>query len=187
VSEPAKNPRGTLCAPHDPDVVRMRGRARVLLRAFNSSSEGDDDERCRILGDLLGRVGSGVIIEPPFYCDFGKNIRLGDHVFFNFNCVVLDPGEVVVGNNVLIGPGVQLYTTTHPLEFIERRRWEEHTKPISIGDDVWIGGGTVICQGVTIGRRAVIGAGSVVTKDVPEGVLAVGNPCRVLRTIIGPG
>jgi maltose O-acetyltransferase len=124
-----------------------------------------------------------VWIEPPFFCDYGSNIRMGDRVFFNFNCVILDPGLVTIGSDVQLGPAVQIYTATHPLGHAARRAGPELAKPVTIGSDVWVGGGAIILPGVTIGARSVIGAASVVTADVPEGVLAAGNPCRVIRTI----
>lgn len=122
-------------------------------------------------------------IEPPFFCDYGTNIRVGDRVFFNFNSVVLDVAEVVVGSDTMFGPAVQIYTATHPMDYRERRAGLEAGKPVTIGSDVWVGGGAIILPGVTIGERSVIGAGSVVTKDVPPGVFAAGNPCRVIRTL----
>ena len=121
-------------------------------------------------------------MQPPFHCDYGSNIHLGEKVFFNFNCVVLDVCEVRIGSYTLFGPAVQLLTATHPLN-AELRRKQELGKPIMIGSDVWVGGGAIICPGVTVGSRTVIGAGSVVTRDLPDGVVAVGNPWRVVRTI----
>lgn len=124
-------------------------------------------------------------IEPPYYCDYGSNITLGSGVFFNFNCVVLDPAPVTIGSNVLFGPAVQIYTATHPTKASERRTWRESARPVEIGSDVWIGGGAIICPGVRIGSRTVIGAGSVVTRDISEDVFAVGNPCRTINRIDG--
>ena len=121
-------------------------------------------------------------MQPPFHCDYGRNIELGERVYFNFNCVVLDVCPVRIGSFTLFGPGVQIYAATHPLDAMERRA-RELGKPVEIGADVWVGGGSIILPGVTIGRRSVIGAGSVVTHDIPADVLAVGNPCRVLRPI----
>lgn len=129
-------------------------------------------------------MGEGVWIEPPFHCDYGSNIILGDKVYFNFNCVILDCAAVTIGSNVCFGPAVQIYTATHPLNAIERRAGLEFAKSIEIADDVWIGGGAIICPGVRIGARSVIGAGSVVTRDVPADVIAAGNPCRALRTLM---
>jgi maltose O-acetyltransferase len=124
-----------------------------------------------------------VWLQPPFFCDYGSNIHLGKKVFFNFNCVVLDVCEVRIGDRTMFGPAVQVYAATHPLDAAERSSGRELGKPVVIGADVWVGGGAVICPGVTIGDRAVIGAGAVVTRDVPAGVFAAGNPCRVIKTI----
>ena len=174
-------------APYDPsdqELIAARQRARDLCQALNATREGDPHERRRILRDLLGAGADSASIQPPFFCDYGFNIELGERVFFNFNCVVLDVCSVRIGDFTLFGPAVQIYTATHPLDAEQRRR-EELGKPIEIGSDVWVGGGAIILPGVKIGARAVIGAGSVVTRDVPEGVLAAGNPCRVVRQIAG--
>ena len=128
------------------------------------------------------RAGSDVWIEPPFFCDYGTNITLGDRVYFNFNCVVLDPAPVRIGDDVFFGPGVHIYTATHPLNHIERKSGLESAREIEIGSDVWVGGGAILCPGVKIGARSVIGAGSVVTHSLPDDVVAAGNPCRILRT-----
>jgi maltose O-acetyltransferase len=149
---------------------------------LNATREADRDARRRILQELFGRGGESVWMQPPFFCDYGCNIHLGQRVFFNFNCVVLDVCRVLIGNYTLFGPAVQVYAATHPMNAGLRRR-QESGKPVEIGSDVWVGGGAVICPGVTIGSRSVIGAGSVVTRDVPEGVFAAGNPCRVIREI----
>ena len=140
-------------------------------------------ERQEILGELLGAVGSGAWIEPPFYCDYGRNITLGDRVYFNFHCVVLDCAAVTIGSDVFFGPGVQVYAATHPLDHVERKSGRELARPVTIESDVWVGGGAILCPGVRVGARSVIGAGSVVTRDVPEGVFAAGNPCRVIRDL----
>jgi maltose O-acetyltransferase len=168
--------------PLDPELVAGRERARDLCRALNATREAERDERRRILRELFGAGGDSVWMQPPFYCDYGSNIELGERVFFNFNCVVLDVCRVRVGDFTLFGPAVQIYTATHPFDAPLRRK-EESGKPVEIGHDVWVGGGAVILPGVTIGPRAVIGAGSVVTRDVPGGVFAAGNPCRVIREI----
>ena len=168
--------------PHEPDLVAARHRARDLCQVLNATREQDDAKRRRILIDLFGAGGDSVWMQPPFYCDYGSNIRLGERVFFNFNCVVLDVCRVEIGSFTLFGPAVQIYTATHPFN-AELRRREESGKPVQIGADVWVGGGAIILPGVRIGARAVIGAGSVVTRDVPEGVFAAGNPCRVIREI----
>ena len=140
-------------------------------------------ESARLIKELVPAAGHGLWIEPPFYCDYGSNITLGERVFFNFNCVILDVAPVRIGSRVLFGPAVQVYAATHPLSAAERSTGLELGKMVEIGDDVWIGGGAIICPGVSIGARSVIGAGSVVTRDIPEEVLAVGNPCRVVRKV----
>jgi maltose O-acetyltransferase len=166
----------------DPELVQARIRARDLCQDLNASRESDEALRRRILRELFGQGGDSVWMQPPFYCDYGSNILLGERVYFNFNCVVLDGCPVRIGDFTMFGPAVQIYTASHPLNADLRRR-QEFGKPVEIGHDVWVGGGTIICPGVTIGPRAVIGAGSVVTKDIPAGTLAVGNPCRVIREI----
>ena len=174
---------GELYIPLDADLVARRKKARDLLREFNSSRDEDKIRREAIIRELIGSSGVDIWIEPPFFCDYGDNITLGNRVFFNFNCVVLDCARVTVGDDVMFGPNVQIYPATHPLDHVERKSGRELGKAISIGSDVWIGGGAIVCPGVRIGSRSVIGAGSVVTRDVPEGVLAVGNPCRVMRNL----
>jgi maltose O-acetyltransferase len=173
---------GELYDPNDPELARLRERARDLCRNLNSTPERDAEVRRRILIELLGRGGDTVLLQPPFYCDYGSNIHLGERVYFNFNCVVLDVCRVDIGDFTLFGPAVQIYTATHPLE-PDLRRKRELGKPVAIGADVWVGGGAIICPGVTIGPRTVVGAGSVVTRDVPEGVFAAGNPCRVVKKL----
>jgi maltose O-acetyltransferase len=181
-SEREKMLAGELYNALDPELVTARNRARDLCQALNRSREEDVEERRRILQDLFGRGGDTVWMQPPFYCDYGSNIELGERVFFNFNCVVLDVCTVRIGSFTLFGPAVQIYTPLHPLDAQLRRR-EEYGKPIEIGADVWVGGGAIILPGVRIGARAVIGAGSVVTRDVPEATFAAGNPCRAIRSI----
>jgi maltose O-acetyltransferase len=173
---------GELYDPFDPELVAARERARDLCQSLNATREAQQQERRAILSTLFGAGGESVWMQPPFYCDYGTNIELGERVFFNFNCVVLDVCRVRIGDYTLIGPAVQIYTPMHPLDAAERRL-AEFGKPIDIGADVWIGGGAIILPGVRIGSRAVIGAGSVVTRDVPEHVFAAGNPCRVIRSL----
>ena len=168
--------------PLDPQLVAQRERARDLCQSINATREADRNERRRLLVELFGHGGDTVWMQPPFYCDYGSNIELGERVFFNFNCVVLDVCRVRIGSFTLFGPAVQIYTALHPLN-AERRRREEYGKPVEIGADVWVGGGAVILPGVRIGSRAVIGAGSVVTRDIPDDMFAAGNPCRVVREI----
>jgi maltose O-acetyltransferase len=181
-SEREKMLAGELYNPLDPELVAARERARDLCRTLNDTRESQQTERRRILQDLFAGGGDTVWIEPPFYCDYGSNIHLGTRVFFNFNCVVLDVCEVRIGDYTLFGPGAQILTPLHPFNAALRRE-QEFGKPVEIGADVWVGGGALILAGVHIGSRAVIGAGSVVTCDIPEGVFAAGNPCRVIRGV----
>jgi maltose O-acetyltransferase len=166
----------------DAELVTRREKARDLCWALNATKESEQTTRRELLQQLLGRGGDSAWIQPPFFCDYGTNIQLGQKVYFNFNCVVLDVCEVKIGDFTLFGPAVQIYTATHPLDPAERRR-AEFAKPIEIGSDCWIGGGAIILPGVKIGSKTVIGAGSVVTRDVPDGVVAAGNPCRIVRRL----
>jgi maltose O-acetyltransferase len=181
-SEREKMLAGALYDPLDPELVAGRERARDLCQALNATREGEADARRAILRELFGRGGDSVWMQPPFFCDYGTNIELGERVFFNFNCVVLDVCRVRIGDYTLFGPGVQILTPVHPMN-AELRRREEYGKPIDIGADAWVGGAALILAGVRIGSRTVIGAGSVVTRDVPDAVFAAGNPCRVIRAI----
>jgi maltose O-acetyltransferase len=181
-SERQKMLAGELYDPLDPALVLAREHARDLCQELNATRERDQARRRAILQELLGRGGDSVWMQPPFFCDYGSNIHLGERVFFNFNCVVLDVCAVTIGSFTMFGPAVQIYTATHPMN-AEQRRQQEFAKPIVIGSDVWVGGGAIILPGVTIGSKSVIGAGSVVTKEIPDGVFAAGNPCRVIREI----
>jgi len=172
---------GELYDPLDAELAAARARARDLCLVLNGTTESAHDERRRVLRELFGAGGDSVWMQPPFFCDYGSNIELGERVFFNFNCVVLDVCPVRIGSFTLFGPGVQILTPLHPLD-AELRRRQESGKPIEIGADVWVGGGALILAGVRIGSRAVIGAGSVVTRDIPDGAFAAGNPCRVIRS-----
>ena len=181
-SERQKMLAGEMYDPFDPELVAARERARDLCQALNATRDAAHQERRRILGELFGRGGETVWMQPPFYCDYGVNIELGERVFFNFNCVVLDVCPVRIGSFSLFGPAVQIYTPMHPFNAALRRE-REFGRPVDIGSDVWVGGGAIILPGVRIGAAAVIGAGSVVTRDVPERMFAAGNPCRVIREI----
>ncbi|HEY1021672.1 MAG TPA: sugar O-acetyltransferase [Flavisolibacter sp.] len=183
-TEKEKMLTGDLYDALDPQLAEERLKARLLLKELNDSREDQTAERLRILQELIPHAGEGLWMQPPFYCDYGYNMHIGDKVFFNFNCVVLDVAAVVIGSRTLFGPNVQVYTATHPMDHAVRATGLESAKPIRIGDDVWIGGSAVICPGVTIGDRSVIGAGSVVTKDIPADVFAAGNPCRVIRSLV---
>ncbi len=174
----------------DPELLGMYHRARKLLKEYNNLDSEKLADRGRILGELLGHAGPGVWIEAPFYCDYGENISIGAGTFINVNCVFLDNNKITIGTNGLVGPAVQIYTAAHPLKASERiveddggSRYLTSAKPVAIGDNVWIGGNTVIFPGVTIGNNVTIGAGSVVTKDIPDNVLAYGNPCVVKREL----
>lgn len=174
---------GELYDPLDKQLSEERLKARLLIKDLNESPEDQPEARARTVKALLPHSSPDVWIQPPFYCDYGSNIQTGNKVFFNFNCVVLDVAQVTIGSRTMFGPNVQIYTATHPMEHKVRASGLENAKPITIGDDVWVGGCAVICPGVSIGDRSVIGAGSVVTKDIPADVFAAGNPCRVIRLL----
>ncbi|MCC6361645.1 MAG: sugar O-acetyltransferase [Phycisphaerales bacterium] len=174
---------GELYEAWDPDLLRRRGRARDLTARYNATRQDESDARQSLLRELLGRCGEKVWIEPPFYCDYGENIELGDGVYLNFGCVMLDCAVIRLGRNVLVGPYTQFYAGYHPLDAGERIKGPELAAPITVEDNVWLGGGVILCPGVTVGSNTTIGAGSVVTKDIPAGMLAAGNPCRVIRAL----
>jgi len=182
-SEKEKMLSGKMYNPLDAVLTEDRRKARLLLKKLNDSLESDVQTGTAILKQLLPNAGEGLWIQPPFYCDYGYNISTGSNVFLNFNCVILDVAPVIIGSRVMMGPNVQIYAATHPLDHKERASGLEFGKPVIIGDDVWIGGSAIICPGVSIGERCVIGAGSVVTKDIPDGVFAAGNPCKVIREL----
>ena len=183
MTEKQKMLAGEMYDPMDPVLVKERLEARLKFQAINAITDDKKPERDQRFYELMGKAGKGLWIEPPFYCDYGYNIKLGNSVFMNFNCCILDVMEVTIGNNVMFAPNVQLYTATHPLEAKARNSGREFAKPISIGNDVWIGGGAIVCPGVSIGNGVVVGAGAVVTKDVPDNVFVAGNPAKVIRTI----
>lgn len=172
----------------DPELIRMYHKARKLLKIYNNLDSELISERNRILTDLFHFKGSGVWIEAPFYCDYGENISIGENTFINTNCIFLDNNKIRIGKNGLIAPYVQIYTATHPLKASDRivegenkSPYQTSTKPVIIGDNVWIGGNSVVFPGVTIGNNTTIGAGSVVTKNIPDDVLALGNPCKIVK------
>jgi maltose O-acetyltransferase len=167
----------------DAELVAARLACRRLLHRLNHGDPGDQALRARTLSALFATFGEGAYVEPPFHCDYGDNIHVGEGFYANFSCVVLDCARVDIGAGVFFGPAVHVYTATHPLDAEERVSGVEYARPVSIGARAWLGGGAIVLPGVSIGADSVIGAGSVVTRDVPAGVLAVGNPCRVLRTI----
>jgi maltose O-acetyltransferase len=178
----------------DPELLALYHRAKRLLTRFTDSTSDDAVDKQEILRSLLGSLGTGVWIEAPFYCDYGVNIHIGNNCFVNYNCIFVDNNRITIGDNVLIGPAVQLYTATHPLLPDDRiivdnpqnplqTRYVTRALPISIGDNCWIGGGALIMPGINIGPGTTIGAGSVVTRSVPDRCFAAGNPCRVIRTL----
>jgi maltose O-acetyltransferase len=175
---------GELYRDDDPELVEERRACAEMLDRFNATRSSEHADRREILEQLLGAVGEGSWIMPRFQCDYGYLIRLGRNSFLNYDAIVMDCAPVVIGDDVSIGPRAQLLTALHPMDDAEsrRQRWET-AAPIAIGDNVWLGGGVIVCPGVTIGENSVIGAGSVVTKDVPSHVFAAGNPCRVIRRL----
>lgn len=174
---------GELYVASDAELVEMQLRKFRFMDAFNGTGYENFAERERLARELFAHVGKNVIINKPFHCDYGSNISIGDNFFANYGCVILDVNKVSIGNNVFMAPCVCLYTAGHPIDKDIRNENLEYGWPITIGDDVWIGGSVVINPGVTIGSNVVIGSGSVVTKDIPDGVVACGNPCRVKRKI----
>ncbi|MFP4164385.1 MAG: sugar O-acetyltransferase [Chitinispirillaceae bacterium] len=181
-SEKEKMLAGELYDSSDPHLENERKRARRLVYEFNGSHPDEESKRTSLIQELI-RAEGWFKIEPPFHCDYGYNIEVGTGFYANFNCVVLDVNKVKIGRNVMFGPGVQIYTAGHPSDPQGRLKNLEFGKQVTIGDNVWIGGGVIICPGVKIGSATTIGAGSVVTRDVPEKVVAAGNPCRVLKAI----
>jgi maltose O-acetyltransferase len=184
-SERAKKQAGDLYDPSDPDLVAERERARRLSREYNETTEDEADRRQELLADLFGTVDETAHVEPPFRCDYGYNVHVGEGFYANFDCVVLDVCEVTVGENCMIGPGAHIYTATHPLDAAERTAGREYGKPVTIGDDAWIGGQATINPGVTVGDEAVVASGAVVTDDVPGGVVVQGNPAEVVTDLNG--
>ena len=180
-SELEKLGSGELAWNSDPEIAAVKSRARTLCNQFNQTSESEPEERLRILKELFGSCGEDIFIKPPFYCDYGFNLHVGKNFFANFACVMLDAAPSTIGDNCLIGPECGFYTVNHPMDAKTRVANYVYGEPITIGNNVWFGGHCVVLSGVTIGDNAVIGAGSVVTKDIPAGAVAAGNPARVLR------
>ncbi|MEA2143154.1 MAG: maltose O-acetyltransferase, partial [Solirubrobacteraceae bacterium] len=175
--------RGELYVADDPDLAADNARAQALLERYNAAAHDADDERARLLRELLGGIGEGVVVKPSFRCDYGTPITIGAGTFVNYDCVMLDVAPITIGASCQIATCVQLLTATHPIDPGPRRAGWESGAPIVLGDNVWLGGGVIVCPGVTIGDDTVVGAGAVVTRDLPAGVVAVGNPARVLRGI----
>jgi maltose O-acetyltransferase len=167
----------------DPELIALRETARQAFYAYNRSDPTEADPPSEILKGLLGAFGDGAFVETPFRCAYGVNTHLGADVFVNTSCVILDCARVEIGAKTLLGPAVQIYTAIHPLDPVERATFLETAKPVTLGRNVWIGGGAILLPGVSIGENAVVGAGSVVTKDVPADCVAVGNPAKVIRRL----
>ena len=182
-SEKEKMLAGELYSAADPELVEARLRARTLLRQYNDTPESDDSGRHLLLRHLLGSAGNNFLIESNFHCDYGFNIHVGENFYANFDCVILDVCRVTIGANCFMAPGVHIYTATHPLDARERNSGLEYGKPVTIGENVWLGGRCVINPGVTIGYNVVVGSGAVVVKDVPANVVVGGNPARILKTL----
>jgi maltose O-acetyltransferase len=156
---------------------------KLKIHKYNTMSPDKKEELDTLIKDILGKSGKNIVVEPPFHCDYGKNIEVGNNFFVNYNCVILDVGKVIIGENVMFAPNVSIYTAGHPVHPESRNSGYEYGIEVIIGDNVWIGGNVVINPGVKIGNNVVIGAGSVVTKDIPDNAIAVGNPCRVIREV----
>jgi maltose O-acetyltransferase len=169
--------------PVDEELWQAHIHSKSITRKLNATLETEREKRKEIVKELFDQAGEGSYIEPPFYCDFGINTRVGKNFYCNYDCVFLDCGDITIGDNVMLGPKVALYAVNHPIDPVVRATDYDYPEPITIGSNVWIGGSTVVCPGVTIGDNTVIGAGSVVTKDIPSGVVAAGNPCRVIRVV----
>ncbi len=164
----------------DKELMEMRIRARAWMKEYNQTNY-DKEKRELLLQEMLGKIGKNIDIQTPFYIDYGWHIEAGDNFFANFNCVFLDCNYIKMGNNVFLGPGVQMYAAHHPVIAEERIKGPELASPITIGNNVWIGGGSIICAGVTIGDNTTVGEGSVVVKNIPGNVVAIGNPCKVIK------
>lgn len=194
MSELTKCLNGELFNCIDDELVNIIKRARKLTKEYNSTPFDDDEKKNAILQNLFHKIGSNVKIDMPFYCDYGVNTTIGNNVIININCTFVDCNKITIGNNVLIASNVQIYTATHPVDVTKRLRdnWQQNSGkpffrtyalPVTVEDNVWIGGGSILLPGVTIGKNSVIGAGSVVVKNIPANCVAVGNPCKVIRQL----
>ena len=183
MSEKTKMINGEAYFPYDEELVTLRKIARQLCDDFTFSKQNDSALRTKIIANLLGTSDVTTKINTPFHCDYGFNIHVGKNFYANCDCVFLDVTTIQIGDNCMLGPGVHIYTATHPINKDERRSKIEYGRRVIIGNDVWIGGKTVINPGITIGDNVVIGSGSVITKDIPSNVVAAGNPCRIIRNI----
>lgn len=167
----------------DDAIFEEQKKTRKIMQRFNDADRSDFDLLFEIAKEMLGKTGKGTFINPPFFCDYGKHIEVGDNFFANYNCTIIDVAKVKIGNNVMLAPNVAIYTAGHPIHPDSRNSLYEYGIPVTIGNNVWIGGNVVITPGVNIGDNVVVGAGSVVTKDIPANVVAAGNPCKVIREI----
>ncbi|MGP4080054.1 maltose acetyltransferase domain-containing protein [Pseudalkalibacillus sp. R45] len=182
-TEKEKMLAGEMYKPADPALIKERENARRLTRLVNETTETETDKRVSLIKELFGSTGEEIFIEPSFRCDYGSNIHAGENFFANFDCVILDVCKVTFGDNCMLAPGVHVYTATHPLDPTERNSGREYGKPVTFGDNVWIGGGAIINPGLTIGDNVVIASGAVVTRDIPDNVVVGGNPAKILKEI----
>ena len=183
MNEKQKMLNGEIYNAYDKDLVLLRNKARHLTKLYNNTDPEETVERINIIKKLFGKIGDNFEIEPPFHCDYGTNIEIGENFYANFNFLILDDGLVKIGHDVLCAPNVSIFTATHLIDPKLRPKNADYTKAVTIGNNVWIGGGSIINPGVTIGDNSVIGSGSVVTKDIPANVIAVGTPCRIIKKI----
>lgn len=183
MNEKEKMIQGEMYYPSDKILTKDRISAKKLCQKYNSLKVDDFNKKKKILASLLGKVDKNYTIEPNFFCDYGYNIELGENFYSNHNLVILDCAKVKFGSNVLIGPNCGFYTAQHPIDAKERNTFLEYAKPITVGNNVWIGGNVCVVAGVTIGDNVVIGAGSTVVKDIPSNCVAVGNPCKVIKNL----
>ncbi|MBM1105541.1 sugar O-acetyltransferase [Aurantibacter crassamenti] len=186
MTEREKMIQGLPYDPLDKELIAGRLNARKLVRRIAEIPMDKEKQRRHVFKELLGTTGARFYIENPFICDYGYNIHWGENAYANFDCIILDAAPVYIGKNVMLAPGVKILTSTHPLEYEARNSGIETAEPIRIGDNVWVGGGVIINPGVTIGENSVIGSGSVIVEDIPSNVVAVGNPCKVLKSIDNP-
>lgn len=183
MTEKEKMLSGELYTASDEELRRDFLNAKKIIRLYNNTTEQETEYRKELLSQLFEKTGENIYVEPPFHCDYGYNISVGENFYANYDCIILDVNKVKIGKNVKIGPRACIYTASHPIDAAIRNSFLEFGKPVTIGDNVWIGGNVVINPGITVGSNAVIGSGSVVTKDIPENVVAAGNPCKILRKI----
>ncbi len=183
MTEREKMLAGKLYRVMDPALRKEHHHAKKMTRILNATLETEEERRRQLVKEIFAEAGEGSYVEPPFFCDYGIHTRVGKNFYANYNCYILDVCDVTIGDNVMLAPNVGIYAASHPIDPVVRASGLEIGKPVTIGDNVWIGGHSCICPGVTIGSNVVIGAGSVVCKDIPDNVVAAGNPCKVIRPI----